>query len=296
MRERGSNKSFQINDDECRRLVDSIAKDNSIFFHNVIIRKETATKFERIWNCKGIQNTFEHFRKQHVMDNTPYFLNQISQLYINGDDQCNKIKREDMRYVPSWDDYLRVRDQTTGVVTYTITSKVQNRNWMFRLIDVGGQKSERKKWVNVFHDVGVVVYVMSLNAYDQMSNDDPRVKCFDEAFDVFRQVASNPVFQSTDFFLFLNKIDLFEEKIKDVPFTLFDSSFDDSLKNDPTGVIQYVKARYKAIWNDCPEEWQEKRALFFHLTCSVNTSMMQSTIASTNVVLIKRKMQKASIL
>jgi len=292
MKERANHKSYEIEDDGCRRLGDSFAKDNTMFFQKVIIRKALSEKMEKIWSCKGIKNTFEDYRMRNVLDNTPYFLDQIERLYVNGEQTSTKILHDDIRYTPSWDDYVRIRDQTTGVLTYTITTSIQNKNWMFRLTDVGGQKSERKKWVNVFHDVGVVFFVMSLSGYDQTSYDDARINCYNETFDVFRQVVSNAAFQNTDFFLFMNKVDLFRAKINSVPFTVYDKSFDESSKHNETEVVKYVEKKFKTIWWECPEQWQEKRSLFFHLTCSIDTEMMRSTIGSVQSVLVRQKNEK----
>ncbi|ETO24765.1 G-protein subunit alpha 6 [Reticulomyxa filosa] len=328
-KERNKNADFEIEDERCRKWVDSIASDESIFFHQVIIRKTMAERIEKIWACRGIQNTFKRLQHQFIMDNTKYFLDQIQKLYFDGDEGSTKINPKDIRYTPSWDDYLRIREQTTekeggrnkkkkkgrhcifgekknkspckkkkkstyfyysliwicfwytGVSACNISKVIQNKKWTFRLIDVGGQKSERKKWVNVFHGIDVIIYIMSLNGYDQNTFEDGSINCYNETFDVFRQIAQNSVFQATDFFVFLNKMDLFEEKIKSVPFTIYDKSFDDSSKHDKDKVLKYIETRFEAIWyKDCPETWHRKRGLFFHLTCSLDTGMMQSVIAN----------------
>lgn len=34
-------------------------------------------------------------------------------------------------------------------------------------MDVGGQRNERKKWIHCFENVTAIVFVVSLNEYDQ---------------------------------------------------------------------------------------------------------------------------------
>ena len=41
-----------------------------------------------------------------------------------------------------------------------------------RLFDVGGQRSERKKWIHCFEDVTAIIYCVSLNAYDLTLQED----------------------------------------------------------------------------------------------------------------------------
>lgn len=38
---------------------------------------------------------------------------------------------------------------------------------MLRFIDVGGQKSERRKWINFFQDVTSILFLVSLSGYDE---------------------------------------------------------------------------------------------------------------------------------
>lgn len=35
------------------------------------------------------------------------------------------------------------------------------------MVDVGGQKSERRKWIHCFQDVTAILFIVSLSGYDQ---------------------------------------------------------------------------------------------------------------------------------
>ena len=42
----------------------------------------------------------------------------------------------------------------------------------FDPFDVGGQQSERKKWLNCFEDAGCTIFVAALSSYDQCTAED----------------------------------------------------------------------------------------------------------------------------
>ena len=41
-----------------------------------------------------------------------------------------------------------------------------------RMVDVGGQRSERKKWIHCFEGVTAIVFCVSLSAYDLVLAED----------------------------------------------------------------------------------------------------------------------------
>lgn len=60
-------------------------------------------------------------------------------------------------------DIIRCRAQTTGI-TETV---FKLRGHELHLVDVGGQRSERRKWIHCFQDVTTILFLVSLNGYDQ---------------------------------------------------------------------------------------------------------------------------------
>ena len=66
-------------------------------------------------------------------------------------------------YVPTDQDVLRSRLRTTGI-TETIFDL---GSLTYRMFDVGGQRSERKKWIHCFENVNCLLFLVAISGYDQ---------------------------------------------------------------------------------------------------------------------------------
>lgn len=84
-------------------------------------------------------------------DSAQYFLSDVGRL-------CTPD------YVPSDQDVLRTRVKTTGIVKIEFVVKKTR----FRMFDVGGQRSERKKWIHCFDNVTTILFILALSEYDQV--------------------------------------------------------------------------------------------------------------------------------
>ena len=65
-------------------------------------------------------------------------------------------------YLPTDQDILRTRLRTTGISETVFDLG----NLTYRMFDVGGQRSERKKWIHVFDNVQVVLFLVAISGYD----------------------------------------------------------------------------------------------------------------------------------
>ncbi|KAM7250934.1 hypothetical protein ACFE04_022817 [Oxalis oulophora] len=87
---------------------------------------------------------------------------------------------------------------------------------------------ENCKWLEMFEDIGMVIFCVSLSDYDQYTVDlngsSTNKMLLSQQF--FETIVTNPTFEQTNFLLLLNKCDLFEEKVERVPLSVCDW-FDD---------------------------------------------------------------------
>ena len=43
----------------------------------------------------------------------------------------------------------------------------------FSMFDVGGQRDERRKWIQVFNDVTAIIFVVACSSYNMVLREDP---------------------------------------------------------------------------------------------------------------------------
>jgi hypothetical protein len=71
-------------------------------------------------------------------------------------------------FLPSNQDVLRARQRTTGITeTHFDLGPLQ-----YRMFDVGGQRSERKKWIHCFENVNALLFLVAISGYDQCLAED----------------------------------------------------------------------------------------------------------------------------
>jgi len=122
----------------------------------------------------------------------------------------------DQGFTPTNEDILFARKRTSGVTLMDFEAYGAK----FLLIDVGGQRTERRKWIAHFDIVDAVIFVVGLDQYDQVMMEDGVTNRLRDSLDLFEEMCSSPWFKNSSFLLFLNKSDLFKTKIKQIPLTV----------------------------------------------------------------------------
>lgn len=111
---------------------------------------ELAEMIETLWKDEGVQRTFARRNDFWHMDGTAYYLDEVFRISA-------------FDFSPNDDDMIWARIRTTGIVV----SEVVEKPYHFQIVDVGGQRSERRKWIHCFDDVKAVIYLASLSGYNQ---------------------------------------------------------------------------------------------------------------------------------
>lgn len=123
-----------------------------------ILPRDVSDAVRGLWRDSGIKEAVSRSREFQLNDSAVYYFNSIDRMSSPG-------------YMPTDQDILRSRVKTTGITETTF--KVGELT--YKLFDVGGQRSERKKWIHCFENVTALVFLVSLSEYDQMLYEDESV-------------------------------------------------------------------------------------------------------------------------
>ncbi|KAF6774010.1 hypothetical protein AHF37_06136 [Paragonimus kellicotti] len=117
----------------------------------ITLDADMVTAIRQLWADAGMKECFERRREFQLTDSSKYYL-----------DNFDLIAAPD--YLPTLQDILRVRVPTTGIVEYPFNLN----STVFRIVDVGGQRSERRKWIHCFENATSIIFLAALNEYDQV--------------------------------------------------------------------------------------------------------------------------------
>lgn len=137
--------------------------------------------------------------------------------------KIDQLAAED--YTPDHADVARTRRITSGVHETFFTRELGRKQTQFRVVDVGGQRSERRKWLSCFETVDLVCFFVSLAEYNQTLAEDPSVRRLDETMALFREVLDARALRELPFVIYFTKPDLFEQKIDRIPLNSIVSAY-----------------------------------------------------------------------
>lgn len=192
--------------------------------------REYAPIVEELWKDAAIQATYNRrselrlfpsvasYFLERVVDisRTEYEPSNMDILYAEGTSSSNGLSYTDFLFPQSlYDRNVDDEDQHDPLLRY-------------ELIRVHAKSlGENCKWLEMFEDVRIVIFCVSLSDYDQFSDESGVAQNKMLASKkLFESIVAHPTFEQMDFLLILNKFDLLEQKIEKVPLTVCDW-FDD---------------------------------------------------------------------
>ncbi|XP_058791375.1 guanine nucleotide-binding protein G(q) subunit alpha isoform X2 [Phymastichus coffea] len=233
---------------------------------------ETVTTFEEpyvsaikdLWKDTGIQECYDRRREYQLTDSAKYYLMEIDRV-------------ASPNYLPTEQDILRVRVPTTGIIEYPFDLE----EIRFRMVDVGGQRSERRKWIHCFENVTSIIFLVALSEYDQILFESENENRMEESKALFKTIITYPWFQHSSVILFLNKKDLLEEKIMYSHLVDYFPEYDGP-QRDPTAAREFILRMFVDLNPD------SEKIIYSHFTCATGKSVMSRCAPAFLSALITR--------
>jgi len=178
---------------------------------------------------------------------------------------------------------LRSRVRTTGIVE----NEFEIDGNKFRMFDVGGQRNERKKWIHCFESVTAVLFVAAMSEYDQVLYEDESQNRMIEALNLFEEICNSRWFSSTAMILFLNKRDLFAEKILRSPLTV--------CFPDYTGATDFETGSAFLQKQFESKNHNEQKVIYTHVTCATDTTAIAVVFNAVKDIVIRMSLNEAGL-
>ncbi|KAJ6252998.1 guanine nucleotide-binding protein g(o) subunit alpha [Anaeramoeba flamelloides] len=203
---------------------------------NILLDQQLGKKIKTLWENPLIKNVYENRSLFHIPDTIDYYFEKIESM-------CKP------NYLPTEEDILNCRVRSTGITT----TKFTLNDHLISIIDVGGQRCERKKWISCFEDVAAVLFVSSMSEYNQ--------KLFEDE-DMNR----------------MHEMDLFKEKIQKFDLNVCFPEYKGGLDFDNASKMIKKKFLERVV--------DKEKTFFVHYICATDTTNIQHVFDSLKDIII----------
>ncbi|KNZ72499.1 Guanine nucleotide-binding protein subunit alpha [Termitomyces sp. J132] len=232
---------------------------------------EIAEAIHQVWKDETFQKIMdEHTSNFYLMDSASYFFSEILRIGTPG-------------YIPNETDVLRARRKTFGISEERFLMGTLS----IHMFDVGGQRSERKKWIHCFESVTSIIFCTALSEYDQVLLEEKSQNRMKESLYLFESVINSRWFLRTSMILFLNKIDVFKLKLPKMPLQKYFPEY--------TGGADINKAAKYVLWKFMQTN-RMKLSVYPHLTQATDTQNIRLVFAAVKETILQNALKDSGIL
>lgn len=237
--------------------------------------RDVADAIWGLWQDRGVRACVDRSREFQLNDSARYYFDSIPRMADPG-------------YLPTDQDVLRSRVKTTGITETHF--KIGELN--YKVFDVGGQRSERKKWIHCFEAVTAIIFLVAISEYDQLLYEDQNVNRMQEALTLFDSICNSRWFVRTSIILFLNKIDLFKEKLPISPLSDYFSDFQPPANQADmyNAASEYIVGRFVSL-NQSPQ-----KTIYSYFTSAVDTGQVKFVLSAVNDIIIQTNLRDCGLL
>eukprot|EP00123_Amoebidium_parasiticum_P007981 comp18497_c2_seq1/m.19875 comp18497_c2_seq1/g.19875 ORF comp18497_c2_seq1/g.19875 comp18497_c2_seq1/m.19875 type:complete len:355 (-) comp18497_c2_seq1:375-1439(-) len=233
--------------------------------------QETYEATKRLWQDGGVRRCFERANEYQLNDNADYFFDNIDTVAGDG-------------YIPSEQDIIRLRIQTTGI----FETKFQVGQMIFHMFDVGGQRSERRKWLLCFSEVTAILFVIAISSYDQCLREDSTTNRLKEALTLFESIWNNKYLKSVSIILLQNKIDVLAEKLRRSDLSKYFSDYTGG--SSYTEATKYIQGRFMKI--AAAGQTNDEKRVYPHFICAIDTEIVKNVFVDIKNIILNVNLRR----
>ncbi|XP_059400125.1 guanine nucleotide-binding protein G(q) subunit alpha-like isoform X1 [Carassius carassius] len=295
-------------------------KNNALLVREVDVEKVCSfdqpyvNAIKMLWADQGIQEAYDRRREYQLSDSTKYYLSDLERIslpgYVPSQQDVLRVRVPttgiieypfdleniifsylsdldriaDPSYLPTQQDVLRVRIPTTGIIEYPFDLQ----SIIFRMVDVGGQRSERRKWIHCFENVTSIMFLVALSEYDQVLVESDNENRMEESKALFRTIITYPWFMNSSVILFLNKKDLLEEKIMYSHLVDYFPEFDGPQRDAQAG-REFILKMFVDLNPD------SDKIIYSHFTCATDTENIRFVFAAVKDTILQHNLKEYNL-
>lgn len=237
---------------------------------DTVLPPQVGAMITSLWNDPVMTKLLDRSTEFYMMDNAAYFFASATRIATP-------------TYLPNEQDVLHARSKTIGVME----THFRMGELSIHLVDVGGQRSERRKWIHCFEAVTSIIFCVALSEYDQVLLEDSQQNRMAESLVLFESVVNSRWFTRTSVVLLLNKIDIFRQKIPKHPLADYFPEYTGG--NDVNKAAKYILWRF-TLAN------RAKLNIYPHLTQATDTSNIRLVFAAVKETLLQNSLRETGLL
>lgn len=245
-----------------------------------IVLNACSEDIKKLWRHPTIQ---EMLLKQNLR------LEEMAGFFLDALDEVTSP-----RYMPSDEHILRARLKTLGVTEHRF--KLNGGNGVgsdWRIFDVGGHRSLRNAWAPYFDDMNAILFLAPISAFDQVLTEAPKVNRLEDSVHLWTSIISNRLLQHTTIILFLNKIDLMQQKLASgIRLRDYVVSYGDR-PNNYEAASAYLKKKFAAIMR---EQSPLQRTFYCHLTNVTDMNATKFILGSIRESIMQIQLREAQLM
>jgi hypothetical protein len=138
--------------------------------------------------------------------------------------------------------------------------------------------------IHCFENVTAVLFLVALSGYDQGLIEDDQSNSMSEAIMLFDSIVNSQWFAQTSIILFLNKVDIFQNRILVSNIKDYFPTYSGEA-TDYHAAREYFKSRFTKLVRS------QKAEVYTHFTTAIDTNLIRVVMASVTDIIVSRNLE-----